>query len=164
MNSIENVFTSNELIELEKFFLEEVTWKFDFSTKPAPEYLFKLDYYINQRNLQRNPKWRSELSKKEIVLCKINLLKDVMLYVNQVNVKSTTTDQANYHEIIDIINNCLKLISNEIFSYDTLKTKPASPEDTLMLSYYEPWPGLGERSANLLNALYKSLLSSYNQI
>lgn len=117
------------------------TWDYKF---PIPDDLFKFEYYTSQRFEQRkkNPNviWPADLSKKEKVLCKIAMLKRVILWV-----RINSSDDRILTIAIDTF---LKAIETEIYGYKYDKNQQTA------------WPGLSEDLAQVLNVLYKSFIKS----
>jgi hypothetical protein len=123
--------------------LADHTWEFKF---PTPAHLFNMDHYIDLRMQQRkdnsNITWPEKLSKKEMVLCKIAMIKDVLSSVNIVQ-QDYVTDTAAYANAMVLF---MKSIEKEVYAFQTSKEVK--------------WPGLASDAAQILNSLYKSLYKS----
>jgi hypothetical protein len=134
---------SDEERELLLRTLADHTWEFKF---PTPANLFDMDHYIGLRMQQRkqntNITWPEKLSKKEMVLCKIAMMQDVLANVNLVQ-QDYVTDTAAYANAMAIF---LKSVTKEVYAFQTSKEVK--------------WPGLSTDAAHILNALFKSLYKS----
>jgi hypothetical protein len=123
--------------------LADHTWEFKF---PTPVHLFDMDHYIDLRMQQRKLNsiitWPEKLSKKEMVLCKIAMIKDVLSSVNIVQ-QDYVTDTVAYANAMVLF---MKSIEKEVYAFQTSKEVK--------------WPGLASDAAQILNSLYKSLYKS----
>jgi len=117
-------------------------WTFKY---PVPDNLLDFNYYEQARRIQRAKSsgitWPEHLSKKEIVLCKIAMLRRALSFV--VHDKVNHADAAIMHLAVVTF---LKDVEREIFAFKS--------------SAESKWPGLDPDVAKVLNALYKSLEKS----
>lgn len=127
---------NDEDLELFRKFLNQSDTIFSFRQTISRD-AFDIDNYYNARFDQRKLKpeiaWPKHLSKKEKVICKLNMLGDILKHSNATNPTG----------VIGVAKHFLK-------------------EETANC-YTAEWNGISETSAATLNDLYASLVKSYNE-
>jgi hypothetical protein len=120
--------------------ISETIWVFDDELRG---YDFIVEAYYNARIQDRDPsiKWPEKLSKKERVICKMNMLKKIL--------KCCQASEPESDWIYNVCRGIVFSITNNIFKSNT----------------ESKWPGLSDIEASVLNCIYTSLIKSYeNQI
>lgn len=107
--------------------------------------VFDIERYYNMRFEQRKLKpeiaWPKHLSKKEKVLCKLNMVEDILKHTLACTTKSNTS----------------------IFKSDTIGIAIHFLKEEKANCYVDGWNGISDTSANALNDLYTLLVKSYNE-
>lgn len=133
-----------------------------------PNYVFQLAFYISRRMKQRAMKtdisWPPELSKKESIICKLQMMTD------QISIILSTLDPGDATRLVN--NSVAGAIDPDIEDYivlaKSLKSFIKSVVSELYAHKYIPdgdkWPGIDPRAALILNSTNICLKNSFKQI
>lgn len=136
-----------------KLMLEELQ-ELKFTYQSDDERYFIIDNYYDLRFEKRDKskQWPAKLSKKEIILCKIEMIRTMLtLGVIALAPQVTVQDQ----RVMDMLKHELKKIEKEVYSKVT-------PENIDNKGYYK-YLGLPKKDADFLNEIYKILIKRFQK-
>ena len=117
---------------------------------PFSRRIYDIDMYLSFRKARRGTTrpngdlWPEELSRKEVVLCKIDMI-STLFALHKAGVETNNNTK-------DYVERLIEDIKRSVYKWKWDKDKPK-----------ERWPGLDPDAATILNTLYKSFKNS-NQL
>jgi hypothetical protein len=133
-----------------------------------PNYVFQLAFYTSRRLKQRaqnsSIQWPTELSKKESIICKLQMMED------QMNIILSALDPGDVTRLVQ--NKVAGAIDPDVEDYiilaKSLKSFIRSVASELYAHKYTPggerWPGIDPRAALVLNSTNICLKNSFKTI
>lgn len=133
-----------------------------------PNYVFQLAFYTSRRMKQRAQKadiaWPSELSKKESIICKLQMMTD------QISIILSALDPGDATRLVN--NSVAGAIDPDVEDYVVLARSLKSFINSVASDLYahkyvpggEKWPGIDPRAALVLNSTNVCLKNSFKEI
>ena len=140
-----------------KLMLEELR-ELIFTYQPGDEKYFIIDNYYDLRFEKRdkNKQWPAKLSKKEVVLCKIEMIR-TMLTLGVIAIVSLAEKEGivgQEYRVMDMLKHELKKIEKDVYK--------VVPENIDGKGYYK-YPGISQKDASFLNEIYKILIKRFQK-
>jgi hypothetical protein len=136
--------------------------------KANPNYIFQLAFYTNRRLKQRAQNssiaWPSELSKKESIICKLQMMED------QINIILSALDPGDVTRLVNgsVAGSIDPDVEDYVILAKSLKSFIRSVASELYAHKYIPggdkWPGIDPRAALVLNSTNLCLKNSFKPI